>query len=216
MFYTAFKQYVQTKLIKKYKDAYEILEGLLFGIIITALLQPWLVDVNTMLLEKNIIPAVYLTAWVLFASAYPALLVLVSATLYAARFYGDYEVIHAAFGYRAFRITPTQQEYHGLYYEKRPRKKELIIASAILDDTGTMWCVEKPGRHHHCIWFMAQYDANHRPHTQGFLTNQYRFIGREAGRELALHTGQVKRTDHERDLFSEDLWDTPDHLRYKG
>jgi hypothetical protein len=113
-------------------------------------------------------------------------------------------------------VTPTQQEYHGLYYEKRPRKKELIIASAIIDGTGTIWCVEKPGRHHHCIWYMAQYGANKQEHTQGFLTNQYRFVGREYGRLLALETGQVRKTDHAEELFSEDLWDTPEHLRYKG
>jgi hypothetical protein len=216
VFYKAFKQYVQNKLKKKYQDPYDLVEGFMFGVLVAAMLQPWAVQVNSRLLAAGQILPFYILAFIIFALLWPIIRTVLGALKYASRFYGDYEIIERAFGYRAFRITPMQQEYHGLYYEKRPRKKELIIASAIIDASGTIWCVEKPGRHHHCIWHMAQYGANELEHTQGFLTNQYRFIGREAGRRLALHTGQVKRTDHDRDLFSEDLWDTPEHLRYKG
>jgi hypothetical protein len=216
VFYKAFQQYVQTKWRKMYNDLYDLVEGFMFAVLITALAQPWLIHVNDWLLDTRTIVPVYLTLWTVGMALMPPLRMLLSAFCYGCRFYGDYEIIHGTFGYRAFRVTPAQQEYLALYYEKRPRKKELIIASAIIDGSGTIWCVEKPGRHHHCIWYMAQHAANKQEHTQGFLTNQYRFIGREAGRLLALHTGQVKRTDHDEDLFSEDLWDTPEHLRYKG
>lgn len=147
----------------------------------------------------------------------PIMLTVLGAVGYTLTFY-RYEPIERAFGYRAFRLSSQQQEYNRAYYDLFPKRKVKIVASTIIDDEGTMWGVMKPGRHHHVVWYMAQHDMNHRykQKDQGFMTNEGLHLDREAARRLAIENGQALKPDHSRELFSEDLWDTPPHLRYKG
>lgn len=145
----------------------------------------------------------------------PALVGLIYGLVQLVRFH-DYECIERSPGYRAFLILKEHREFKRHCAEHIPKEKERIIASANLTNDGTVWAVLRPGRHHHCIWYMAQYGRNHEPMQQGFLTNKFRFLGRQDARKLAMENGQCLEPDHNRDLFSEDLWATPAHLRQQG
>lgn len=215
MFKRAFKQYVQNNKAYQYGfagkcDAFFIALTLYLCTSLWAEMW-WLVQFGEFP-SQALIAVLYLAVGVAWWELRPV----VGGILYALQFLGNYEVIDRSFGYKAFRINREQQEYHGLYYERFPKRQERIIASACLSSDGTIWAVLAPGRHHHCIWFMAQYNANEQVFKQGFLTNQYRYICREEARAMAIQNGQAPTPDHSRDLFSEDLWDTPEHLQYKG
>lgn len=173
-----------------------------------------------------------LPVWDLFSNSVKALMIVggyfvyttiifyfaqfMAAVVYSLKFYGKYEIIKEHFGYRAFRLNREQQGYLQFYYEGYPVSEEKIIASANVDTQGTLWCVLSPGRHHHCIAYMFENGMNEESQRQGFLTNHYRFVGREEARAMAIANGQCPTPDHVRELFSEDLWDTPEHLQYKG
>ena len=65
-----------------------------------------------------------------------------------------------------------------------------------------------PNRHHNVIHLLASKGLPGRvkPDDQGFYTDTGEYLDREQAREYALRIGQVTKTLHSRDLFSEDLW----------
>lgn len=149
--------------------------------------------------------------------------IVVSYQRYITTWMDGFDIIRWAPGYNAMRLEAHTLEDNERRYNEFPRNDEIIIASAILDNQGQAWVVMKPGRHHHCIRYMAEHNAAElhiRGNTrrQGFVTNYGRYITRPVARRLALANGQVKLENlvNSNDIFSEDLWDTPIHLQYKG
>lgn len=216
MIYRAFKQYIRNNL-KDHYSVFGLCESLGVAGFLVALTIEWLMSRSNSVFYTLNGYFVCIVLVVTYTAVLPLIRTFLGALFYGIRFYGHYEVIERYYGYRAFRITREQQDEYGLRYEGADHAKVKIIASAIQSkEDGIIWCVMRPGRHHHCIAFMAEHDANKQEHRQGFLTNHYRYIGREEARTLALHNGQAPNPAHCRDLFSEDLWDTPPHLCYKG
>lgn len=126
--------------------------------------------------------------------------------------------------------------YRGVYWSKSklleqkrlfwrfPKNEEIITASAIMDLKGNVWAVMMPGRHHHCIRYMAARDAGGaaipgNTRQQGFMTNTNRFIRRPEARKLALANGQANQEEVDRrsstEIFSEEIWDTPTYLHWR-
>lgn len=158
--------------------------------------------------------------WVLCGAIAPLAAALFWGSLYGAwkvHQFRDYHLIKRAPGYRAFVLSRTCREFKKHCAAGIPKEKERIIASANLHSDGSVWAVMSPGRHHHCHWFAADYGRTHRTvEQQGFLTNKYRFLGREDALKLAKKNGQCINPAHQSQLFSEDLWGTPKHLRQPG
>lgn len=101
----------------------------------------------------------------------------------------------------------------GYNYHKRSPKfaPEYIIASAILlndyEDAPNGGPYRDSSyrtalRHH--IIYRDHNDVSRKPQSQGFVTNQLRFVSREEAAEIAYKAGQIK--EHVDKLFSEDLW----------
>lgn len=136
----------------------------------------------------------------------------------------DMETIDRYPGYYACSFSPFERFFeYWIFKVKRlfringmHQVEERIIASANVDRYFTVWIVLRPGRHHHVISHMAEYGRNKKMRQQGFFTNHYRYIDREVARALAMKNGQCPEPFHGRELFSEDLWDTPEHLKHKG
>jgi len=81
-----------------------------------------------------------------------------------------------------------------------------IERAAIRADSGRVYSLPAPKRHHHIIPMLA--DAGERInayHKQGFLTSDGEFVDRQEAVEIAERAGQVEKGKHAR-LFSEDLW----------
>lgn len=121
--------------------------------------------------------------------------------------------------------TPKMLAEKADYFAAHPSKVEYITGSALRDTRdGIVYVSMRPGRHFHVIRWMAERDYNrHRGKInsvceQGFFTNKFRYIGREEARALAIANGQVREQDltHSREIFSEDLWETPEKYQYKG
>jgi hypothetical protein len=127
-----------------------------------------------------------------------------------------YDDIKRAPGYFGKKVHYHERYQAEAKYLDLYDKDERIIASANLDNRGVAWVVLAPGRHHHCIWYMSDNGANKNINDQGFFTSHGRYIDREVARQLAITNGQCPNPPHSRDLFSEDLWDTPSYLREAG
>lgn len=83
---------------------------------------------------------------------------------------------------------------------------ETIKAAALFMD-GVQWTMAPPARHHHLI--KIAYDETGKtvpPSAQGFVTSLNRFVDRKTALQIALASGQMKKTPHPMGLFSEDLW----------
>lgn len=91
-----------------------------------------------------------------------------------------------------------------------PSGEERIVRAAIWWQNA-VWSVEKPGRHGDVIRLMAarpDHDLAH-THSQGFLTSEGRYVGRETAFQIATAAGQIiKKTGNPGDttLYSEDVW----------
>lgn len=89
-----------------------------------------------------------------------------------------------------------------------------IEKAAIKLADGTVYSLPRPNRHPHVIWHINS-ELGHKNwragQTQGFVTNEEKFVGREEGKKIAVAAEQPFR-DHGpnaykgTDLFSEDLW----------
>lgn len=101
--------------------------------------------------------------------------------------------------------------------------KETIAYVSIRHPDGTVYAVERPGRHHHVIALMAELGKaglkNTAPDFQGFVSNYGRVLSREEALVVAKAAKQlIQKTAPEYKLFSEDLWETPapDTKNYKA
>jgi hypothetical protein len=123
--------------------------------------------------------------------------------------------------YRVRRWTP-KQLFDAQVNNPVPFSEERIVGSAIKALDGTVYSVERPGRHHHCIWFMVQknlgeHDSRGSTRDQGFMTSRNRYIGRKEARALAIRNGQatVANIVTNNEIHSEDLWETPVRMQHK-
>lgn len=73
---------------------------------------------------------------------------------------------------------------------------------------GERFDLPAPNRHHNVIRHLVSIGRSGRvkPCDQGFYTDTGEYLNREQAREYVLRIGQVTTTDHQRELFSEDLW----------
>jgi hypothetical protein len=86
------------------------------------------------------------------------------------------------------------------------KKQETIVGVAVIHD-GKTYTLPKPNRHHHVL--KQIYDLHGVPAdgTQGFYTDEGRFLNRQQAYDLARNNGQLKeRKIFESRLYSEDLW----------
>lgn len=120
--------------------------------------------------------------------------------------------------YKAYIWTLQQLREQHRYFKNFPKEKEVIVASAIKALNGDVYAVMKPGRHHHCIALMWEKQASElhvsgNTINQGFMTNTNRYIGRKEARELAVQNGQALYLNHADEIFSENLWETPEEMK---
>lgn len=86
-----------------------------------------------------------------------------------------------------------------------------IVGVAILcENTGDMYQLPPPNRHHDVIRVMAK-NAEAAVGQQGFVTDLGYFVGRHEAMKIAVAAGQLKRREGAKfyqgpELFSEDLW----------
>jgi len=131
--------------------------------------------------------------------------------------YRGYVTIKSWPKYKAYIWSPKQLAEQKRYFEGFPKEKEIIVASAIKAINGDVYSVMKPGRHHHCITLMWEKDASEMHISgntckQGFMTNTNRYIGRREARALAVANGQALYIHHPDEIFSENLWTTPEDM----
>lgn len=106
------------------------------------------------------------------------------------------------------------------YFKDFPKDKEIIVASAVRTPDGTVYASPCPGRHFHCIGFANQMNPDVEfgkldTTDQGFMTNTNRYIDRIEARRIAIANMWIVKFTHETKAFSEDLWETPEHLKWK-
>lgn len=85
-----------------------------------------------------------------------------------------------------------------------------IIAAAVRVN-GVTLSLPPPARHYHIVNTLTETlgtdDTRYAsPDDQGFLTDDARFVGREAALVIARDAGQIINPTPHRELFSEDLW----------
>lgn len=82
----------------------------------------------------------------------------------------------------------------------------MIVAAAIVYE-GRLYTLPQPARHAHVIGIIwHEIKKQVAGETQGFVTDEGKFLDRiEAGKH-ALACGQLKELEHPPDLYSEDLW----------
>lgn len=84
--------------------------------------------------------------------------------------------------------------------------EEKIIMAAVKHPDGSIFSVERPGRHAHVIYCMSRLDKNI-TQLQGFVTSHGRFVNRVDGLKVAQAANQLLTKTHPKSqLFSEDLW----------
>lgn len=87
----------------------------------------------------------------------------------------------------------------------------MIKAAAIKDESGKIWTLPAPNRHHHIIALM---NGENTPEgrilvaagTQGFITDSGQFVDRIEGGEIAKRAQQITNLRWPPNLYSEDLW----------
>ena len=94
--------------------------------------------------------------------------------------------------------------------------EETITHSAIRHPDGPVFSVECPGRHHHVIRLMSELGCAgmENTHDAGFITSHGRYVGRAEALLIATKASQlIRKTNPQDELFSEDVWDTPNSHR---
>ena len=82
-----------------------------------------------------------------------------------------------------------------------------MIEGVAIIELDKMYKFPKPKRHHHVIKMMVKkHGFRYVAGEQGFYDENGNFLNREDARNHALECGQVETTDHDKELFSEDLW----------
>lgn len=104
----------------------------------------------------------------------------------------------------------SEAELRALYADAIAEPEE-IHSAAVRHPDGIVYCVSRPGRHHHVlglIHILGKGSTDTAP-TQGFLTTHGRFVGRSLAAAIAFKAEQLKDKtiqDIPHVLFSEDLW----------
>jgi hypothetical protein len=85
-----------------------------------------------------------------------------------------------------------------------------MIAAAAIRKGDRVYTLPPPARHHDIIRLIAEETAE-RPavteqDTQGFVTNEGRFVNRRQAVLVAIRAGQIERPKWPGGLYSEDLW----------
>ena len=107
-------------------------------------------------------------------------------------------------------ITPAQAKAMDNAIKTWRKGLRITAAACRNPDTGEVFCLPPPARHHHLIH--AGYGHNTGYHEQGFMTTYGTFVDRANGREIADYNDQILKTPRDwantsKDtLFSEDLW----------
>ena len=85
---------------------------------------------------------------------------------------------------------------------------EYITHVAIVLESGELFELPRPYRHHHCIKIaFKKYGEQVICSSQGFMTSTGRYVDRQEGLAIAKAAKQLlSRHFHQRDLFSESLW----------
>ena len=101
------------------------------------------------------------------------------------------------------------------YIHREPTFEELTNNKILKPDNYDKYMVIFTGPRHSDI-FQYMYELNivyeYKSSTQGFMTNEYRFVDRQEAFKIALAAGQIKTEIKENDikngrqLYSEDLW----------
>ena len=92
------------------------------------------------------------------------------------------------------------------------QENEVIVCAAQKIKYKGEWVVFPSIRHGDKVFwgivdaFGVEDDLDFDTHEQGFLTNQYRFVDRIEGKEIAARNGQIIQDAHKRELFSESLY----------
>jgi hypothetical protein len=88
-----------------------------------------------------------------------------------------------------------------------------ILAAAIRNkETGVVWSLPVPARHHDLIRVCTDWGAGAQSKfEQGFITDSYQYVDRKEARQIAEQAGQVitraNGTNYKGSfLFSEDVW----------
>ena len=83
----------------------------------------------------------------------------------------------------------------------------MIKAAAIRNkETGVVWSLPVPARHHDLIWVCTEWDQS--KFEQGFLTDDNRYVDRIEAKQIAIANNQLlPRAGNLDALFSEDVWE---------
>lgn len=91
---------------------------------------------------------------------------------------------------------------------------------------GKVYCIRSPAHHHNIIFLLIQrglwnpkkfYKTAKEGamyEVQGFLTSEYKFVGRKKAAKVAKAAGQIEHDS--KYLFSEDMWHLSDDVRFKN
>lgn len=138
------------------------------------------------------------------------------------RFFAGFERCSAYPHLRNRVWTKKQLEEQAEYFASQTNRQEYIVGVTFWDHNGdgAIYVTMCPGRHFHTIRWMWERGNGDRVNKckQGFFTNKNRHISRPEARALALQNGQAKEENLRggSDIFSEDLWETPEKYKYKG
>lgn len=160
-----------------------------------------------------------LLGWIIISEVYYGLIFSCLTITYLRKWfhYIGYVKIKRWPQYKAFIWNAKDLREQEEYFKGFPKEREIIVASAIRALNGDVYSVMKPGRHHHCIAMMHEHYASEvyisgNTDDNGFMTNTNRYIDRKEARELVIANGQAKYIMHPEELYSENLWDTPEEM----
>lgn len=117
---------------------------------------------------------------------------------------------------------PTYHFYGGTpkqyleYFDPNIGGTEFIALVAWRHKNGNIYAVERPGRHGHVTFMLAEMDmaGSENLLDDGFVTSHGRYVNRKEALIIASATGQmIRNTGPVNELFSEDLWYTPKESR---
>jgi len=115
-------------------------------------------------------------------------------------------------GWPAFTFYSGSQDAFEATMAGGKRAQEIISMAAVKGLDGTVYVVERPGRHGHVGAYMGKLGVSEiqipgNTLDQGFLTSHGRYVNRVAGLSIAKAANQLIRKTHpDYELFSEDLW----------
>lgn len=114
---------------------------------------------------------------------------------------------HRATVGRIFSIGTADDLVHG--FEKHFTEKEIITHAGIMHPDGTIYAVERNGRHQHVIYLMEAYNraSPEEIKNQGFITNYGHYMTATHALQFARARGALLPNRDPQDfLTTEDVW----------